>query len=233
MWNTPIGERHLTGPEATIFRMAVMSTHTQLCYDMEWLKNGDGSMQEREQEIQDHWATTIFREMTHGQRTVTLAFVAQAMLSPHGDAPELTDVVIEAAVYEIYQCLLQSWDEDFNAKEMELAFSLYNQKMSDPADREEFGLVDDPDFLIELLLGRLLYDEDFEWVRQIITEPNIIVSELSDWRNVDLKAHEEMTALLRVPAKDLVAEAEQSLSKISEEMFRKLHPEECKVSRET
>ena len=210
MWNTPNGIRQLTGAEEKIFRMAVAHVISKF---------------ERETEMQENdmadwcsgaWNTTIFREMTYDQRIVTVAFVVNAMLNPYPE-PKLTDLAIEAAVYEIYYALSEAFDEDRDEDRSDeallLVTKLFNEHMYKPEPDEQ--PIEGQDLLIECLLGRLLHDEDFQMVERITQEPNVIINSIRGWRE-GIETECELFTVIRKPTQSLVARANTILREAAE-----------------
>lgn len=179
MWHTPVGDRHLIGPEAELVRSALGVLVDQVST---WAEQGIEDPAER-----CEFGNGPFDLLTTTQQLAVLYEVARHLLTETPKTLPLTEVT-EAAVATIFDQILigiglevedQERGDDPDDHYASLmswraqTLAAYEATLS-PHDREElsargFSLPspDDPDieewrYLIERLIDRILWDRDYE-----------------------------------------------------------------------
>lgn len=222
MWKTPDSERQLVGAESLLFRIAIMEVVCRLGDSKECAELGDND--------KDYWNTVVFQEMTNEQRLVTIAYIADAMLNKN-PPPNLTDIVLEAGVYEIYQSLIENFDDEISDKDLigdedsleQKCLNLYNEYLSSIS--EETIAENDSELFRVFLSDYLLFDTDFRYVRKIIRRPNEVVNDLREWRR-DVDTGDEMSSIIRTPSDSLYRRSKGILREISDKVFHEVYTDE-------
>ncbi len=152
MYHTPGGERILLGAERRLFTQSLATVVDLLA---------DGDME---------FGVTAFDELQRNQKVVALYCSARALLRPDEPAPKLT-AYIESAVATVFEFAKQQIDQeiDFPESSQEATFwrTLVLEVVREQIAPDQLPHTADPDketwlFLVEYLVGCVLWDNDYE-----------------------------------------------------------------------
>ncbi len=185
-WQTPDGDRYLTGHEATLVRETLACVVDHISEDIRF---GDG----------DRWefGVVLFDELTPSQQVIMVKAIAEHLLTKTNKTLELT-ATNEAAVYAIFQTLAVQIEVEVdteNDKPMNDSWRCFWRRLTLNAYRESFSEDDADDFvdddpedpwmtpqselsanlpqwqsLTESLADRILWDRDFEMAGRFLDE---------------------------------------------------------------
>jgi len=181
MWWTQIGERVLTGAEAELFGHA-------LGVVLDEVEEAHRDAQSED----DEWTAslTAFDDLTYGQKIQVFATVAEGLLLPEVPKVRLT-AAVEAGVAAVYEQLKTYVEMEIDAEDLPdederdrqrretyrhfwrrkilAVCDQYGMQEPDPSDPESDepvteGCADKEqwDLLIERIMGRILWDRDYE-----------------------------------------------------------------------
>lgn len=185
-WQTPDGDRHLTGHEATLVRQTLACVVDHISEDIRFAEP-------------DRWefGVALFDELTPSQQVMLIKDIAEHLLTRTSKTLELT-ATNEAAVYVIFQTLAVQIEVEVDTEEdkptddswrcywRRLTLAAYRECFSDN-DSDSFA-GDDPEdpwmtpqseqssnlsqwqSLTESLADRILWDRDFEMAGSFLDE---------------------------------------------------------------